>query len=283
MSSAAARGASWASTWWTPSRTTHGLHSSGRSATAASLACSSSSPTRTAASSRRRRRSSRGGVAALRRPPHARLHARGGLLAAQAPREQDRLAGVPRARRRHRDRHVPRGVRHAGGVLPEGGGGSGGGGARRAGLPRLSADPLEVPAHQQRAGEDQPGDKARVERRAGVPVNGLAGAARGRGHVRAGRDMAGVQVLLGGEDERALRRGAHARNRRPRRLGAAGGGRPGRCLSPASGLRTGSRRHRISTVFQVPGCRAASLRIGLYTNFLDTTPPVDFLFYKRSI
>lgn len=27
----------------------------------------------------------------------------------------------------------------------------------------------------------------------------------GRGHVRAGRDMAGVQVLLGGEDERALR------------------------------------------------------------------------------
>lgn len=76
---------------------------------------------------------------------------------------------------------------------------------RDAGLPRLPADPLEAPAHQQRAGEDQPGDKAQVARRAGVPLHGLAGAARGRGHVRAGRDMAGVQVLLGGEDERALR------------------------------------------------------------------------------
>lgn len=144
-------------------------------------------------------------VAALRGPPHARLHARGRLLAAQAPRGQDRVAGVPRARRRHRDGHVPRGVRHAGGVLPQGGGGAGGGRARRAGLPRLPADPLEAPAHQQRAGEDQPGDKAQVARRAGVPLHGLAGAARGRGHVRAGRDMAGVQVLLGGEDERALR------------------------------------------------------------------------------
>lgn len=144
-------------------------------------------------------------VAALRGPPHARLHARGRLLAAQAPRGQDRIAGVPRARRRHRDGHVPRGVRHAGGVLPQGGGGAGGGRARRAGLPRLPADPLEAPAHQQRAGEDQPGDKAQVARRAGVPLHGLAGAARGRGHVRAGRDMAGVQVLLGGEDERALR------------------------------------------------------------------------------
>ncbi len=39
-------------------------------------------------------------MTALRRPPHARQHARGGLLAAQAPRRQNRLAGVPRARRR---------------------------------------------------------------------------------------------------------------------------------------------------------------------------------------
>lgn len=66
----------------------------------------------------------------------------------------DRVAGVPRARRRHRDRHVPRGVRHAGGVLPESGGGAGGGRARRAGLPRLTADPMEVPAHQKRTGGD---------------------------------------------------------------------------------------------------------------------------------
>lgn len=36
-------------------------------------------------------------------------------------------------------------------------------------------------------------------------------------------------------------------------------------------MRTGSRRHRISNVFQVPGRRAGSLRIGRYTNFPDTT------------
>ena len=36
-------------------------------------------------------------------------------------------------------------------------------------------------------------------------------------------------------------------------------------------MRTGSRRHRISTVFQIPVRRADSLRIGRYTNFLDTT------------
>ena len=63
-------------------------------------------------------------------------------------------------------------MRHAGGVLPQGGGGAGGGRARRADLPRLPADPLEAPAHQQRAGEDQPGDKAQVARRTGVPSTG---------------------------------------------------------------------------------------------------------------
>lgn len=77
---------------------------------------------------------------------------------------------------RRRDGHAPRGVRHAGGVLPEGGG-AGGGRARRAGLPRLSADPLEVPAHQQRAGEDQPGDKAQVFPSTGSLVR-LAGAVK---------------------------------------------------------------------------------------------------------
>ena len=39
-------------------------------------------------------------------------------------------------------------------------------------------------------------------------------------------------------------------------------------------MRTGSRRHRISSVFQILGRRAGSLRIGLYTNFLDTTASV---------
>ena len=63
-------------------------------------------------------------------------------------------------------------MRHAGGVLPQGGGGAGGGRARRAGLPRLPADPLEAPAHQQRAGEDQPRDNAQVAHRAGVPPTG---------------------------------------------------------------------------------------------------------------
>lgn len=42
------------------------------------------------------------------------------------------------------------------------------------------------------------------EGRRGVPFHGLTGAACGRGHERTERDMAGVQVLLGGEDERAL-------------------------------------------------------------------------------
>lgn len=43
--------------------------------------------------------------------------------------------------------------------MPEGGGGSGGGRARRAGLPGLPADALEAPAHQQRAGAHEQGDK----------------------------------------------------------------------------------------------------------------------------
>lgn len=34
-------------------------------------------------------------------------------------------------------------------------------------------------------------------------------------------------------------------------------------------MRTGSRRHRISAAFHVPGRRADSLRIGLHANFLD--------------
>lgn len=87
-----------------------------------------------------------------------RLHARGGLLAAEAPRGQDRLAGVPRARRHHRDRHVPRGARHAGGVPPEGCGDPRGGRAGRPGIPRLPAVALEASAYQQRQGADQPRD-----------------------------------------------------------------------------------------------------------------------------
>ena len=51
--------------------------------------------------------------------------------------------------------------------------------------------------------------------------------------------------------------------------------RPGRCSSPASSLRTGSRRHRISTVFLVTGRLDDSLRIGRHTNFLDTALIID--------
>jgi hypothetical protein len=88
----------------------------------------------------------------------------------------DRVAGVPRARRRDRDRHVPRGVRHARGVLSEGCGNPRGGRAGRPGIPRLPAVALETPAHQERPGADEPRAKAQIARSAGVPLHGLAGA-----------------------------------------------------------------------------------------------------------
>lgn len=47
--------------------------------------------------------------------------------------------------------------------------------------------------------------------------------------------------------------------------------RPERCSSPASSLWAGSRRHGISTVFRILERRADSLRIGIYTIFLDTS------------
>ena len=85
------------------------------------------------------------------------------------------------------------------------------------------------PSHRKRLRADNVQERAsrEIKRRPRVvqvsPPDGIAGEARRRGHVRAGRDTAGAQVLLGGEDERALRRGARARNRREGRLGAARG------------------------------------------------------------
>lgn len=86
------------------------------------------------------------------------------------------------------------------------------------------------PSHRKRLRADNVRERAsrEMKRRPRVaqvlpPPDGIAGEARRRGHVRAGRDTAGVQVLLGGEGERALRRGAQARNRREGRLGAARG------------------------------------------------------------
>lgn len=104
--------------------------------------------------------------------------------------------------RRHRRGHVPRGVRDAGGVLPEGGEGARGGGARRARVPGLPAVALEAPAHQQRAGACQQGNQAPLARGAGLPVGEFAAQARGRRHVRPGRDMVRLALLLGEEDGR---------------------------------------------------------------------------------
>ena len=161
--------------------TTRGSPSCGPSARAGRRACGSSSRTPTRDSSGRSARSSRAPRGSAARSTSCATACAMRLPAAEAcKRGRDRVAGVPRARRLHRDGHVPRGVRHAGGVLPEGGGGAGGGRARHAGLPRLSADPLEAPAHRQRAGEDQPGDKAQFRRVQVFPSTGslvrLAGA-----------------------------------------------------------------------------------------------------------
>lgn len=104
--------------------------------------------------------------------------------------------------RRHCRGHVPRGVRDAGGVLPEGGEGARGGGARRARVPGLPAVALEAPAHQQRAGARQQGNQAPLTRGAGLPVGEFAAQARGRRHVRPGRDMVRLALLLGEEDGR---------------------------------------------------------------------------------
>lgn len=92
----------------------------------------------------------------------------------------------------------------------------------------------------------------------------------GRGHVRAGRDMAGVQVLLGDEGTSSTTRGAGVESTR-RSTGRGLRRRPGRLSRPASSLRAGSRPHRILTVFQMPDHRTDSLRIGCQTIFLVTS------------
>lgn len=51
-----------------------------------------------------------------------------------------------------------------------------------------------------------------------LPLDGIVSVTVRHGHVRAGRNMAGVLVLLGGRDERALQQGPHMRDRRDGRL-----------------------------------------------------------------
>ena len=153
-------------------------------------------------------------LAEARRPPHVRL--RGGRLRLQAhvaPRLQDRGARVPPQGGRRRPRGLPPGDRDAGGLLPGGRPHTRGGRARRAGLPRLPARPLEAPAHQQPSGAHQPRDKAQVARGADVPVGGVAGASGGRRHVRPGRGVVALEVLLGAHHVRAPRRAGRATDR----------------------------------------------------------------------
>lgn len=91
---------------------------------------------------------------------------------------------------------------------------------------RLSAGPLEEAAHQQPPGAHQQGDKAQVESRAGVPVRQAPGEAGQHRHVRAGRCLGRVEILLREKHGRALHRRARAlsgQRKGPR--GAGGGGR----------------------------------------------------------
>lgn len=62
----------------------------------------------------------------------------------------------------------------------------------------LSFDRHAATGHQQRPGADKKRDIAQVDGSAGIPLDGIAGASGRHGHVRAERDVAGVEVLLGG-------------------------------------------------------------------------------------
>lgn len=112
----------------------------------------------------------------MRRPPDARLHAQGGIAPAQEADRPHTLAGVSHQRRRDGAGHVPRGLRHAARLLPQGRRRGRGGRARRARLSEIPAVALEAAAHEQRAGARQPRDKSPQPRRAGVPVGGVVGA-----------------------------------------------------------------------------------------------------------
>lgn len=68
--------------------------------------------------------------------------------------------------------------------------------AGRPGIPRFPVAALEAPAHQHRLGADKPRDNAQVEGGAGVPLDDIADASGRHGHERAGRGMAGVDVLF---------------------------------------------------------------------------------------
>ena len=61
----------------------------------------------------------------------------------------------------------------------------------------LSFERDAATGHQQCPGADKQRDKAQVDGGTGIPLNGIAGSSGRHGHVRAERDVAGVEVLLG--------------------------------------------------------------------------------------
>lgn len=65
-----------------------------------------------------------------------------------------------------------------------------------------------MPANQQRVRARQQGNQAPLARDTGLPVGKFAAQARGRRHVRPGRDMVRLAQLLGEEDGRDARRDA---------------------------------------------------------------------------
>lgn len=79
-----------------------------------------------------------------------------------------------------------------------------GGGARRARVPGLPSVALEAPAHEQRAGARQQENDVPLARGASLLIRDFAAQARGRLHVRPGRDAVRLALLLGEEDSRIL-------------------------------------------------------------------------------
>ena len=87
------------------------------------------------------------------------------------------------------------------GCMREGGRGARGGRARCARVTGLPALALEETAR-------QPRDKARVEYGAGVPLRKITGHGGWDSHVQPGRDVVGIGMLLGKEDNVDARCGA---------------------------------------------------------------------------
>lgn len=217
-------------------------------------------------------------MAEVRGPSHARLHARRRIEGPGKARRQDRGARVQGEGRSRRLCALPRGRGHAGGMLPEGRGRLGGCGGRCPRMPRPPRIALEKARDQQRPGEDQQGDKAQVQGRAGLPVREVAGEARGgpswTSRTRSGRDRAASRS--GRWQSPAIP--AHPWSRPPWRSRRWRTRRQGRRWRQASSLQTGWRQPKIAS--QIPGSGCPPARPGTrpgahsrihYTSIPDTT------------